>query len=109
MIQVRQQPLGERGDAQEPLRKVALYDQRAAALAPTVDHLLVGPHGQILRTPVHRRLTPDGQASLEQLHEDPLGPAVVAWIGGIDFVAPVEATTAALELRLAEALDAFGG
>ena len=42
-----------------------------------VDHLLVREHGLVARAPVDRRLPLVGQAPLEQLQEEPLGPPVV--------------------------------
>ena len=109
MVQVRQQTLGIRRNAQEPLLQVVLHDERVASLAASVDHLLVCQYRLISGTPVDGCLASDGQASLEQLQEDPLRPAVEAWIGGVDFVAPVEAATASLQLRFSEALDVFRG
>ena len=51
-----EQLLGELRDLEEPLRQLALLDQRAGAPAAAVDHLLVGEHGLIDRIPVHLRL-----------------------------------------------------
>ena len=51
-IQAVEQLLRHRGDLEEPLRQVALLDQRAGAPAAPVDHLLVGEHGHVDRVPV---------------------------------------------------------
>src|SRR2546426_3080457 len=60
------------------------------ALAETVDHLLVRHDAHILRTPIDRRLLPEGDPRLEELQEDPLRPLVVAGVGGRELVTPVE-------------------
>src|SRR2546427_12572394 len=60
------------------------------ALAETVDHLLVRHDAHVLRTPIDRRLLPEGDPRLEELQEDPLRPLVVAGVGGRELVTPVE-------------------
>ena len=52
------------GDLEEPLRQLALLDQRARAPAAAVDHLLVGEHGLVDRVPVDLRLLALDQARL---------------------------------------------
>ena len=56
LVERVQQILGIVADLEEPLRQLALLDQRAGAPAAAVDHLLVGEHGLIDRVPVHLRL-----------------------------------------------------
>ena len=75
--QVVEQLVGVRGDPEEPLHHVPRDDGRPAALAPAVDHVLVGDDRLVLRAPVDRRLLPVGQPGLEELQEQPLRPAVV--------------------------------
>ena len=77
-VEVLQQPVGVVGDLEEPLLELLHDDRRAAALAAPVDHLLVRQHGLVLRAPLDRRALAVGEPALEQLQEDPLGPAVVA-------------------------------
>src|SRR2546426_802806 len=74
------------------------------ALAETVDHLLVRHDAHILRTPIDRRLLPEGDPRLEELQEDPLRPLVVAGVGGRELVTPVEHAPEAPQLS-AEGLD----
>src|SRR5262245_19789206 len=72
----------------------------AAALALALDDFLVGEHGAERGAPVdgHRRLV--GEPAPEQLQEDPLRPAYVARIGGVDLPRPVVAEAEHLELAL---------
>ena len=76
-VEVVQQLVGVRGDPEEPLHHVPRDDGRPAALAPAVDHVLVGDDRLVLRAPVDRRLLAIGQPRLEELQEQPLRPAVV--------------------------------
>jgi hypothetical protein len=103
-LEVLEQPLRVRGDAEEPLGDPALLDGRVAALAPALDDLLVGQHGLAGRAPVDRRFLPLGQTRLVQLQEDPLRPLVVGRVGGIDRVRPIEHPADAAELAR-EVLD----
>ena len=89
-VQVVEQAVGVVGDAEEPLLQLARLDRRAAALAAAVDDLLVGEHGRVLGAPVDRGLLAVGQPALEQLQEDPLGPAVVARLVGAELARPVD-------------------
>ena len=91
VVQVVQQLLGVLGDLEVPLRQLALGDLVAAALAPAVDHLLVGQHGLVERAPVHRAVLAVGQPALAELQEQPLGPVVVLRVGGVEGAGPVEA------------------
>jgi hypothetical protein len=76
----------------------------AAALALAIDDFLVGEHGAERGTPVdgHGRLV--GEPAPEQLQEDPLRPAHVARIRGVDLPRPVVAEAERPELAL-ERLD----
>ena len=76
-IEVIEQTLRVVGDAEEPLLKFALFDFGSATLATAVDHLFVGQHRGIGRTPLHRRLLAVSEPLLEQLEKDPLRPAVI--------------------------------
>ena len=91
VVQVVQQLLGVVGDLEVPLRQLALGHLGAAALAVTVDDLLVGQHGLVDRAPVDRALLAVGQPALAEAQEQPLGPAVVVRVGGVQGAAPVEA------------------
>ena len=61
-----EQLVGVGGDLEEPLLEVAQLDQRAAALAVAVDHVLVRDHGLVVRAPVHRRRLAVGEPALEE-------------------------------------------
>ena len=76
-VEVVEQPLGVVGDPEEPLLELPDLDEVPAALAAAVDHLLVGEHRLVVRAPLDRRLLAVRETALEQLQEDPLGPAVV--------------------------------
>ncbi len=84
-------------DLEEPLRQLALFDQRAGAPAAAVDHLLVGEHGLVDRVPVHLRLLALDQPRLEEVEEHLLLVLVVARIAGRDSRAPSRATAPSTE------------
>ena len=75
------------GDLEEPLRQLALLDQRAGAPAAAVDHLLVGEHGLVDRVPVHLRLLALDQPGLEEVEEHLLLVLVVGRVAGRDLAA----------------------
>ena len=56
-VQSGQQFVGELGDREEPLLKLALLNDRAGTPSAAFDHLLVGQNRLIDRIPVHQRLT----------------------------------------------------
>ena len=89
-VEVVEQPPRVIGDPEEPLLQEPLLHQRAAPLARAVDHLLVGQHGLVVRTPVHGRLLLVRQPALVQLQEQPLRPLVVRRVGRGQLVAPVD-------------------
>src|SRR5438270_2668810 len=93
------------GQFQKPLLQPASLDERSAALAVPVDNLFVSQHRLVFGAPVDRSGLAFGQAVFEELQEDPLRPAIVAWVGGVDFVRPIEAVANALQLVLSKALD----
>ena len=84
--------------------QIAVGDLGTAALALAADHLLVGEHGLAGRAPVDRRRALLGQAVLEELHEEPLRPAIVRGVGRGHLVPPGDAHAEALHL-LPEAGD----
>ena len=94
---VVQQPLGVLGGLEVPLGQLPLGDDGAAPLAGPVDDLLVGQHGLVVRAPVDVRGLAVGQPALPELQEQPLGPAVVLGIGGVQPPTPVEAQPVPLE------------
>ena len=55
-LEIVQQTVGVVGDPEEPLLELARLHFVAAALAATVDHLLVGEHGLIVGAPLDCRL-----------------------------------------------------
>ena len=107
-LEVVEELLGVVGDPQVPLLEVAPLDRVAGALAAPVDDLLVGEHGLASRTPVDRRRLAVGQAGLEQLQEDPLGPVDVLGAVAAHLAAPVVDASDAGD-RAAQHLDALVG
>ena len=66
-IEIAQQLFGVVGDLEEPLRQLALLDERAGAPATAVDHLLVCEYGVINRVPIDLRGLAIGEAFFEQV------------------------------------------
>ena len=100
VAQVLEQAVGVLRDPEQPLLELAGLDERAAALAVAVDDLLVGQDGLIVRTPLDRGLLAVGEAALEELEEDPLGPAVVAGLVRAELARPVDRDPPLPELAL---------
>ena len=99
LIQVLQKPLGVVRDAKKPLVQLSLLHQCTGAPGTPIGvHLLVGQHGLVHRIPVHRGVLAVGQAAIEQLNEQPLGPAVVVAVTGRLFPIPVDGQTKPLQL-----------
>ena len=107
-LEVVEQPLRVLGDPEEPLLELPQLDERAAALAVPVDHLLVRQDGLVLRAPVDGRLAALREPALVELEEDPLRPAVVAGLVGAELARPVDRDAPAHEL-LAEGRDGLLG
>ena len=105
--QVVEQLAGVVGDAEEPLRQLALLDRGFAAFAQSAGHLLIGQHRHARRAPVDRCLPALHEAGLVELEKHPLGPAVVADVGGVHGVVPVEHAPEALQ-GAGEVLDVLG-
>ena len=99
-----EQLVGVLGDLEEPLGEALGLDLRAAALATSVDHLLVREHGLVLRAPLDRRLTAVREPALVEAEEEPLRPAVVLGLRGRDLARPVDCPPHALHLA-ADRLD----
>ena len=97
-VQAVDELLGVLGDFQHPLALFLPDDGGAAALAHALHHLLVGQHALTGGAPVHRHGGLIGQAVLVQLEEDPLGPLVVAGVGGVHHPVPVEGVAQHVEL-----------
>ncbi len=87
-----QQLFGVVRDPEEPLRQVFLYNRRPATLADPIrpDDLLPRQSRVVLGTPVNRRVVPVGDPLLEELHEEPLVPAVIFRVAGDDLRVEVE-------------------
>ena len=88
-VQAVEQALGVVGHAEEPLRQVADGDEVSGALAPAVDHLLVGEHGPAAGAPVDGRRLAVGQPALPHPEKQPLVPPVVPRIAGGQLLGPV--------------------
>ena len=99
LAHVVEQALGVVGDLEVPLVQGLLGHGGVAAFARAVDHLLVGEHRLVLGAPVDRGVLPVGQPVLVELQEQPLRPAVVLGVGGVDLPVPVHADRVALERR----------
>ena len=97
IIHVVQQPLGVLGDLEVPLGQQSLGHHRAATLAQPGDHLLVRQDRLVLRAPVDIARLAVGQSALPESQEQPLGPAVILRIGGVQPAGPVEAQPVAPE------------
>ena len=83
-------------------------DGVTAALALAVDDFFVGEHGAQRRAPVDGHLGEIGETALVELAEDPLGPAHVAGVGGVDLPGPVVIGAERGQLAL-EGLDVAPG
>ena len=99
LLHVVEQPVGVVGDLEEPLRQLALGDLRAAALAGPLHDLLVGQHRLVVRAPVDGAALAVGQTALAEAQEQPLRPAVVLRVAGVQPARPVEADGVAPERR----------
>jgi len=71
---------------------------RLADLGLTVDDFLVGQDGAKFRAPPDGPFVDVREAAAEELQEDPLGPADVARVGGVDLALPVIAEAQRLDL-----------
>ena len=89
--QVVEELVGVGGDLEEPLAQLPLlhHSSGSPGAALPID-LLVGQHRLVHRIPVHRGLAPVGEARLEELKEQPLGPAVVIAVAGGHLALPVD-------------------
>src|SRR5215213_6539034 len=87
-----QQLLGVVGDLEEPLRQVLLDNRRPAALAPPVwtYDLLPRQRRVVPGAPVDRSFCAVRKNLLEEIHEEPLVPAVVLRVEGHDLGVEVE-------------------
>ena len=116
-----EQTFGERGDAEHPLAHRSALDGKAADFAFAIDDFFVGEHGAEFGAPVDGHFGDVGEADAIQvrarvggdgfgavgggveprvvnLQEDPLGPADVVGVGGVDLARPVVAEADAVEL-----------
>ena len=85
-------------DLQEPLRNLAFFNDRAAAPASSIHHLLVGQHGLVDRIPVHDAVLAIDDALAEQAGEHQLFPAVIVRPAGRNFARPVDRVAKRLQL-----------
>ena len=108
LLHIVEQAIGVIRDAEEPLLEVTRLDLGTATLAMTIDDLLVGEHGLILRAPLDGGTPLVGKAALEHAQEDPLRPLVVLRIGRRELAAPVDRPAHAQHL-LANTRDVAGG
>ena len=99
LVEVVDETVGVVGDLEVPLVELLLHDDRVAALAVAVDDLLVGEHRLVVRAPVDVGVLSVREAPLVHLQEQPLVPAVVLRVGGVDDAVPVEGRRVALHGR----------
>src|ERR1700730_10847534 len=102
LFQVIEKLLGVVCGLEEPLFDFAILNE-GIFVSPTVaavDDLLVGQHGAAFGTPVDAALFAIGEAALEHAQEKPLVPAIVFWIAGGDFAAPIIAEAEAAQNSL---------
>ena len=99
-----QQAVGVLRDAEGPLRDLALLDLAPASPAQALLDLLVGEHGVARRAEVHLRAPPVDEPALEHAQEEPLVPAVVRRVAGVDLARPVDGDAKGLHVGL-ERLD----
>ena len=97
-LQVVDEPVGILGNPQHPLALLLPDHRCAAALADALYHFLIGQDALAAGAPVHRHLGLIGQAMLEHLEENPLGPLEILRIRGVDLPVPVEAIAQGLQL-----------
>ncbi len=97
-IKIINQPLGILGDLEHPLAFHLMDDIAAAPLTDTVDNLFVRKYDFASGAPVDRHLLFVGQPLFKELQKNPLGPAVISGIGGIDLAVPVERKSQAFKL-----------
>ena len=90
LLGVLEQPVRVLGDLEVPLVQHPAHHVGAAAFALPGDDLLVGQDGLVHRAPVHVAVPAVGQAALVEPQEQPLVPAVVRGIAGLQPPAPVE-------------------
>ncbi len=95
-----QQLVGVGGDAKEPLFQVAPHHRTVAAPAGALLHLLVGQGRLAGLAPVDRRQRLVGQSAPVEQQKDPLRPAVVVGIAGVDLALPVVGGADQLHLPL---------
>ena len=98
-IEIGQQLLRVRRDAEEPLLQLALLDRSVAAPAGAVAHLLVRQHGLAARAPVDRAAALVGEPALQHAQEEELLPAVVRGIAGGQLAVPVVGEAEPAQLR----------
>ena len=96
---IRQQALRVLGDLEVPLGQHAADDLGPAPLTPARDHLLVGQHGLVVRAPVDVAVLPVSQAALVEAQEQPLVPAVVRGVAGLQPPRPVKGHRVPAERR----------
>ena len=108
IVQVINETVGILGNAEHPLALFLADHLAAAALAHALHHFLVGQDALAAGAPVHRHGGLVGQAVLEHLQEDPLGPLIILGVGGVYAAVPIEAVAQHFKLA-GKVLDVFLG
>ncbi len=122
-LELVEQPIGQRGDAQHPLAHRTAHHRKPADFAFAIDDFLVRQNGPQLLAPIHRNfghirethvvrigaaITGDVlglfrlrvEPGIVDLEENPLRPFVIGGIGRVDLAFPIVGKTDAFELRL---------
>ncbi len=98
-VEVTQQLVGVRRDAEEPLLQLPVLDGSVAPPASPVHHLLVREDRPAGRAPVDDAALAVGEPALEHAQEEELLPAVVARVARRDLAIPVVRETEPAQLE----------
>ncbi len=97
-FQVLQKPVRVGGDPEHPLPDALARHLRVAAIALAVLHFLVRQSGLAGGTPIDGHVRLVGEPALEQLEENPLGPAEIVGRARGKFAVPVVGESERLDL-----------
>ena len=108
LVQIVDQSVGIGSNLEHPLALYTVHNGAVAAFAGAVDHFLVGQHALAAGAPVDIHFLFIGKAMLVHLQEDPLGPLVIAGVGGIDLTIPVDGEAQSFQLAFKVRHIVFG-
>ena len=90
LLHVFEKTIGVVGDSQVPLSEFFLGDSGVAPFALTCDHLLISQNCLAVGAPIDCTELAIGQTALKHLQEEPLVPAVVTRVAGVQDSVPVK-------------------